>query len=157
MIAFTVCFEDEKLALRVQPDCRSEIIYLAAARRWGSSHDWFLVFDGQRFPPSATIQDMGIEDGDELDLLKILKGGKPVIYLFSPETIEAEVKLSLIPQWNLCAIYPVVPIKPRTACSNEQVAWRVRTHANGDLTELTTGLEVTYLFWEAQYVHFFHC
>ena len=82
---------------------------------------------------------MGIEDRDQLTLYKELLGGKPVIYLFLPKTLEAEVKLSLIPQWNLCAIYPVVPIKPRTVRSNEQVAWRVHTHANGDLTELTTG------------------
>jgi hypothetical protein len=97
-----------------------------------------------------------MEDGDSIFLLMELRGGKPVIYFLSPQTREAEVKLSLVPQWNLSAIYPVVPIKPRTTRSNEQVAWRVRTHANGDLTELTTGLDVAYLFWESQYVFFFY-
>lgn len=113
-------FEREELLLRGRPDYRLEKIYLAAMQRWGSGHDWYLVVDAQRCHAFATIEEMGIEDGDKLDLVKRQRGGKPVIYVFSPETLEAEVKLSLIPQWNLCAIYPVVPIKPRTARSNEQ-------------------------------------
>jgi len=151
-----VQFNGEELVIQGRPEYKFESIYLAIAKRWGSGHNWKLIFKNQRCPASATIEEMGIEDGDRLVLYKEQLGGKPVIYLFSPKTLEAEVKLSLIPQWNLCAIYPVVPIKPRTARSNEQVAWRVRTHANGDLTELTTGLDATYLFWEAQYAHFFH-
>jgi hypothetical protein len=152
----TVNFGGEELVVRLRPDHKIESIYLAAAKKWGSGHDWNLVFETQRCPASATIEKMGLEDGDQLDLFIEQTGGKPVIYLFSPKTLEAEVKVSLIAQWNICAVYPVVPIKPRTARSNEQVAWRVRTHSNGDLTELTTGLNVTYLFWEAQYVHCFH-
>ena len=134
-------------------------IFLAAENRWGSGHEWGLYSDSeaQRCSEFDTVEKIGLEDGDGLHLLEKVTGGKPVIYLFSPKMLEAEVKLSLIPQWNFSAIYPVVPIKPRTVRSNEQVAWRVRTHANGDLTELTTGLNVTYLFWEAQYVHFFLC
>ena len=95
---------------------------------------WYLVLAGQRCREDVTIEEMGMKDGDTLHLFLAQRGGKPVIYLFSPETIEAEVKLSLIPQWNLSAIYPVVPIKTRSARSNEQVVWRVRTHSNGDLT-----------------------
>jgi hypothetical protein len=128
---------------------------LAAKKRWGSEEDCRVTYDGQYCPKFATIEEMGISDGDSFDFYQLQRGGKPVIYLFSPKTLEAEVKISLIPQWIFSAIYPVVPIKPRTVRSNEQVAWRVRTHANGDLTELTTGLNVTYLFWEAQYVLFF--
>ena len=139
------------------PDTKIASILSAAENRWGSDHEWRIWFDGQRWSDSDTIKELGIEDGYSIDLIENQYGGKPVIYLFSPKTLEADVKLSLIPQWNLSAIYPVVPIKPRTVRSNEQVAWRVRTHANGDLTELTTGLNVTYLFWEAQYVHSFIC
>ena len=139
------------------PDTKIASILSAAEKRWGSDHEWRVWFDERRWSDSDTIKELGIEDGYSIDLFEVQRGGKPVIYLFSPKTLEANVKLSLIPQWNLSAIYPVVPIKPRTVRSNEQVAWRVRTHANGDLTELTTGLDVTYLFWEAQYVHSFLC
>lgn len=90
------------------------------------------------------------EDGEHVDVLPVLTGGKPVVYLFSPESIEACVKLSLVPEWSLSAIYPVVPIKAHTAHCKEEVRWRVRTHLNGELTELTTELDVAYLFWEAQ-------
>jgi hypothetical protein len=153
-----VRFDGEEFVVRARPDNKFESVYSAVAKRWGGSgRNWNLVFESQLCFASATIEEMGIEDGDQLILYRAQLGGKPVIYLFSPKTLEAEVKLSLIPQWNLCAIYPIVPIKPRTVRSNEQVAWRVRTHANGNLTELTTGLDVTYLFWEAQYVHLFHC
>ncbi|KIM37627.1 hypothetical protein M413DRAFT_448413 [Hebeloma cylindrosporum] len=143
--------DGERCEIRgLRPETQVKKIYSAVVKRWGRSIDgWRLMYEGDICLPYQTIESMEIEDGDTLHLLVEQKGGKPVIYLFSPETIEAEVKLSLIPQWNLSAIYPVVPIKPRTARSNEQVAWRVRTHVNGDLTELTTGLDVAYLFWEA--------
>ena len=153
----TVYFENKELEVRLRPDQKIAKIRSAVEERWGSGPDWRLHFGNKRCSESDTIEEMGIGDGDTLYLFLEQRGGKPVIYLFSPKTLEAEVKLSLIPQWNLSAIYPVVPIKPRTVRSNEQVAWRVRTHANGDLTELMTGLNVTYLFWEAQYVHFFLC
>ena len=143
------------------PDHKIASIRQTAENRWGSGHDWRICF-GSSWQPLAcsdsdTVKELGIEDGDGIYLVERLLGRKPVVYLFSPKTLEADVKLSLIPQWNFSAIYPVVPIKPRTVRSNEQVAWRVRTHANGDLTELTTGLDVTYLFWEAQHVHSFIC
>ena len=141
------------------PDHKIASIRQTAENRWGSGHGWRISFGRHRpaCSDSDTIKELGIEDGDGIYLVERPLGRKPVIYLFSPKTLEADVKLSLIPQWNFSAIYPVVPIKPRTVRSNEQVAWRVRTHANGDLTELTTGLDVTYLFWEAQYVHSFLC
>ena len=143
--------------VRVRPDNKLGSIRQAAENRWGTDHEWKICFDGRRRSDSDTFKELGIEDGNEIDLYEEQCGGKPVIYLFSPKTLEADVKLSLIPQWNFSAIYPVVPIKPRTVRSNEQVEWRVCTHAHGDLTELTTGLDVTYLSWEAQYVHSFIC
>jgi len=146
-----------QILLRALPKDKLEVIRRAAANTFGEGpHGSRMVFDGPgRYHGDQTLDEVGIKNGDTLFFIHNQIGGKPVIYIFSPETREAEVKLSLIPQWNLCALYPVVPIKPRTACSNEQVAWSVRTHANGDLTELTTGLDVAYLFWEAQCVYCF--
>ena len=85
------------------------------------------------------------------------RGGKPVIYSFSPSDIEASVKLSLVPEWSIIAIYPVVPIKLPSTHFNKELTWRVSVHPSGDLTELNTGLDVAYLFWEALCVFFFPC
>lgn len=73
---------------------------------------------------------------------------KPVIYLYSPVDIDASVKLSLSPEWRFSAIYPVVTPKQ----NGEHIDWNVRTHQDGNLTEKNTGLEVSCLFWEAEYV-----
>ncbi|KAF9563459.1 hypothetical protein CPC08DRAFT_632661 [Agrocybe pediades] len=91
-----------------------------------------------------------MRDGDVIFLVLSLRGGKPVIYLFSPSPVEASVKLALAPQWDFSAIYPVVPItKPVELAHHQEVTWRVQTQPSGDLKELTTGLDVAYLFWEA--------
>ncbi|KAF7353745.1 hypothetical protein MVEN_01059900 [Mycena venus] len=76
------------------------------------------------------------------------RGKKPVIYLFSPNIIEATVKLSLVPTWSFSSIYPIVPVETSPS-GGEVVQWGVRTHMDGNLTELGTGLEIAYLFWEA--------
>jgi len=113
-----------------------------------------LVYRGKHLVKDfgVCIEEYRIGNGSTLHLVLSTSGGKPVIYLFSPSDIEVCVKLSLVPEWNISAIYPVVPIKSPTTHSNEEVSWRVRLHPNGDLTELNTGLDVSYLFWEAQYV-----
>lgn len=61
-------------------------------------------------------------------------------------SIAHNVALSLVPQWSFSAIYPVAPIKH---VKNEELEWKVRVKPNGELTELNTGLDVAYLFWEA--------
>ena len=112
-----------------------------------------LIYGGKQLEDGMTLQQYGISH-DDVTIHSILKlrGGKPVVYILSPSDIEVSVKLSLVPEWNISAIYPVVPIKSPSAHSNEELTWRVRVHPNGDLTELNTGLDVAYLFWEALYV-----
>jgi len=72
---------------------------------------------------------------------------KPVIYLYSPSDLDVLVKLSLTPEWRFLAIYPVVTTKQDRG---EHIEWNVRTHQDGSLTENNTGLDVSYLFWEAE-------
>ena len=112
----------------------------------------YLILDGSRMHEDRRLVDYDITTGDTLVLSRELIGGKPVIYLMAPEAIDASVELSLIPQWSLSAIYPVVPIKPASSHSLEKLTWRVQIHPNGELTEVTTGLDTAYLFWEAMCV-----
>ncbi|KAG1869446.1 hypothetical protein DFJ58DRAFT_766224 [Suillus subalutaceus] len=71
---------------------------------------------------------------------------EPVIYLYSPSDIDVSVKLSLIPEWSLSVIYPVVT----TEDHGQRLEWNVHTHQDGNLTEHNSGLDVSYLFWEAE-------
>ncbi|KAI5829753.1 hypothetical protein K523DRAFT_241420 [Schizophyllum commune Tattone D] len=93
------------------------------------------------------LQDYGIREGSLIDLVFKLRGGKPIIYLFSPRTVEATVRLSLTRNWSLSAIYPIVPIANKD--EGQTLEWKVQTRADGPLRELNTGLDVSYLFWEA--------
>ncbi|KAF9021390.1 hypothetical protein BDZ89DRAFT_957527 [Hymenopellis radicata] len=77
-------------------------------------------------------------------------GGKPVIYLFSSASIQASVRLSLVKEWAFSAIYPVVPIKTYPPVG-QTLEWHVQTHPDGTLTEHSTNLRTSYLFWEAEY------
>ncbi|KAJ7129884.1 hypothetical protein C8R43DRAFT_896591 [Mycena crocata] len=81
------------------------------------------------------------------------RGGKPVIYLYSPMERDVSVALTLTPEWSFSAVYPVVPTKPLAPRAGERIQWNVRTHPNGNLTESNTGLDVAYLYWEAHTNH----
>jgi hypothetical protein len=94
----------------------------------------------------GVVSDYGMEDGDVIDFFIEQVGGKPVIYLYSPSDIDASVNLFLIPEWRFSAIYPTVSTK------TDHVEWNVRTHQDGSLTEKNSGLNVSYLFWEAEQV-----
>lgn len=76
-------------------------------------------------------------------------GGKPVIYLFSPIEQEVSVQLSLVNEWRFSAVYPVVPVEPSALLGGETLTWRAITHNDQTLTETTTGLRASYLYWEA--------
>ncbi|KAG1870554.1 hypothetical protein C8R48DRAFT_596856 [Suillus tomentosus] len=94
-----------------------------------------------------SIGSYSIEDGDSITLQAgPLCFAKPVIYLHSPSDIDVSVKLSLIPEWSLSVIYPVVPMDEY----RQHLEWKVRTHQDGSLTEHNSGLHVSYLFWEAK-------
>ncbi|KAF8911238.1 hypothetical protein CPB85DRAFT_1513235 [Mucidula mucida] len=62
--------------------------------------------------------------------MKPQRGGKPVIYLFSPASIQASVRLSLVKDWAFSAIYPVVPIKTYPPVG-QTLEWHVQTHPDG--------------------------
>ena len=108
--------------------------------------------NSRRIDSSLTLEQSGFTGGEHVYCVKLPRGRKPVIYLLSPEAIEVSVTLSLIPQWRFSSIYPIVSIHRPIHGSKEEITWRVRVHPGGELTELITGINVAYLFWEAQSV-----
>ena len=83
-------------------------------------------------------------------------GGKPVIYLFPPTSLShAQVSLALSPEWTFSALYPVVDINKNAVVVEgieqvkQHVEWTVSAKPDGSLVELSSGLELSYLFWEA--------
>ncbi|KAG1851689.1 hypothetical protein F4604DRAFT_1959187 [Suillus subluteus] len=124
---------------------------------WGGTtmrQDWsigsYSIKDGDSINLQAlpSIGSYNIKDGDFHDIRELahVRGGKPVIYLYSPSDIDVSVKLSLVPEWSLSVIYPVVA----TQDHGQRLEWNVRTHQDGSLTEHNSGLDVSYLFWEAE-------
>ncbi|KAF9045937.1 hypothetical protein BDZ89DRAFT_942316 [Hymenopellis radicata] len=108
-----------------------------------------LVCSGKQLEDDRSIGEYNIQDKATIELRLQLKGGKPVIYLRSPTEIDVTVRLALLCDWSFSAVYPVVPTKRLENALHEEVVWNVRTRADGTLTETNTGLDVSYIFWEA--------
>ncbi|KAG8922413.1 hypothetical protein FRC02_011867 [Tulasnella sp. 418] len=81
-----------------------------------------------------------------------LKGGKPVIYLYPPSVLTATVSLSLIPQWRFSALYPFTPITAAKVGTEtgEALVWVVTAHPDGTLRQEPSGVDTSYLLWEAE-------
>ncbi|KAJ3517354.1 hypothetical protein NMY22_g13985 [Coprinellus aureogranulatus] len=154
-IQFTVWYEGSDVSLKCRPSSKLSIIYPAIMSRFKLDHlsecDVYLLGGEGRLGRDMTLQENGVEDGDDLDLLRRLVGGKPVIYLMPPagSNIEATVTLSLVPEWEFSAVYPVVPTR-KTHPGGKSLQWNVTASPNGTILEKTTGLEVSFLFWEAE-------
>ena len=115
-------------------------------------HQQRLTFGTERLEDSGTLHEYGVHHGATIHLApEPVRVRKPIIYLRSPTPIEANVRLGLTRQWKLSAHYPQVPIKSLVEGRiHEQVKWLVQTQKDGSLVESGSGLEVAYLFWEAE-------
>ena len=132
--------------IRVRPTTKTAKMFALVAEHFNENELKF-VLNGSAVSSRGTVEMAGFEDGDVIDLYRTQRDGKPVIYLYAPSELTVSVKLSLVPQWSFSAIYPIVPIKH---VKNEEQEWKVRVKPNGELTEMNTGLDVAYLFCEAQ-------
>ncbi|BGP35923.1 hypothetical protein JCM10296v2_007775 [Rhodotorula toruloides] len=81
---------------------------------------------------------------------RLIFRGKPVIYLFPPTSLDsATVSVTLTPEWHFCALCPVVdPVKGGSG--ETRASWTVSAQPDGSLVDLASGLELNYLFWEAE-------
>jgi len=77
---------------------------------------------------------------------------KPVIYIYPPSSLaDVTVELALTSSWRFSAVHPppqttVPPGEPHTA---QSLTWTVSAEPDGTLVDKTSGLEVSYLYWEA--------
>ncbi|RXW19658.1 hypothetical protein EST38_g6211 [Candolleomyces aberdarensis] len=106
------------------------------------------MYNGAELQDDRTLADYSVQTGATITLILKLRGGKPVIYLFPPVASRISVKLLLVPEWEFSAIYPVVPVK--NTPQGQELEWVVHASPDGGLKELNTGLEVSYLYWEAE-------
>jgi hypothetical protein len=100
-----------------------------------------------------TFSDYGIVSGNTIQLNLEMKIAKPVIYLLPPSSLaDVTVELALASSWRFSAVHPpprttVPPGEPHTA---QALTWTVAAEPDGTLVDKTSGMEVSYLYWEAK-------
>ncbi|KAG8949172.1 hypothetical protein FRC04_008970 [Tulasnella sp. 424] len=106
--------------------------------------------DGVWINPGLTAGEVFSMGCTEIDCTIEQVGGKPVIYLFPPQPLQATVRLSLEPSWKFDAVYPISPIQDDPQSGWQSIKWEVDATPEGNIRDKESGMEVTYLFWEAK-------
>lgn len=109
-----------------------------------------LLFAERHLQDDLTLSDYHITNGSPILLILKLRGDKPVIYLFPPIATRVTTRLSLVPEWKFSALYPIAPVTKESTGAGQRVEWIVDAEPSGILNEVSTGLEVSYLYWEAK-------
>ncbi|KAJ7187725.1 hypothetical protein GGX14DRAFT_547135 [Mycena pura] len=149
-ITLNFSFHESVLSIVMKTDTKFEKARRALEHTLSLGYgSYYIIYDGVRISFDDTPYSHGMEDGDSIQVYLQQLGGKPVIYVYSPTETNVSVALTLTHEWSFSTIYPVVPSKSTSPGTCERIQWNVRTHLDGNLTELNTGLDVAYLFWEA--------
>ncbi|KAH8986744.1 hypothetical protein EDB92DRAFT_1949022 [Lactarius akahatsu] len=115
-----------------------------------------LTFGNSFLNNDRTFFDYGIISGDTI-LLSLKPSRrflckKPVVYLYPPWSLaDVTVELALASSWRFSAVHPpprttVPPGEPHTA---QSLTWTVAAEPDGTLVDKTSGMQVSYLYWEA--------
>ena len=108
-----------------------------------------LILNQKGLELDRSLAHYNIQQHDTIHLVQKLQGGKPVIYLQSPQDLTATVSLSLSYDWSFSAIYPIAPAVSKYG--QEHTEWTVDIKDNGAiLHDIRTATDVSYLYWEAQ-------
>ncbi|KDQ56412.1 hypothetical protein JAAARDRAFT_195056 [Jaapia argillacea MUCL 33604] len=150
-----VTLTGKRVSLQLDPDSRVISLKRAIQNKEGiDPSQQRLVFNGTDLADdSRTIASLGIEEGSTVHL--VLRLRKPVIYLYPPKPMNVQVSLRLAPSSRFTTIYPVVPIGVEDfGCDDgpkygQHIQWDIHAQPNGILTERSSGIEVSYLYWEA--------
>ncbi|GKT61810.1 ubiquitin family protein [Colletotrichum tofieldiae] len=106
-----------------------------------------LIFQGKMLEDDKSLSHYSIKDCDVVHSVSKLRGGKPAIYLMSPTTLkDVSVHVTLSHHWEITTTYPLIE-KPTDEL--HAASWRVSVRPDGILSDFTTGIECSYLFWEA--------
>jgi hypothetical protein len=80
--------------------------------------------------------------------MKRLQVCKSVIYLYPPSSIaDVTVELALMHAWYFSAIHPSQRTMIYQGGPRVQ-SWNVAAEPNGTLVNKTTGMDISYLYWE---------
>jgi ubiquitin-large subunit ribosomal protein L40e len=108
-----------------------------------------LISSGRPLEDDDTLQEQSITEGAMI--IMVLRLRKPVIYLHSSSPTEASISLRLDPSLSFSTIYPST-IAKRLKDGTQEIIWKVLVKPNGTLYDQVTETEVSYLYWEAEYV-----
>ncbi|GAA5941795.1 hypothetical protein JCM10213_008128 [Rhodosporidiobolus nylandii] len=109
-----------------------------------------LIFAGKQLVNEHTLRACKLAKGAIVHLVLRLRGDKPVIYLFPPVPLPfVQVSLTLSPQWDFSALYPLVEISEDKQ-GESTVFWTVSAKQDGTLVDLASKTSLSYLFWEAR-------
>ena len=132
-----ICREVHTVTISLESGISRVPMYL----RWSITYLTFLELSG-----------IALENIISLNSLVRASGRKPVIYLYPPSSLtDVTVELALTSSWRFSAVHPppmttVPPGEPHTA---QSLTWTVAAEPNGTLVDKTSGMEVSYLYWEA--------
>ncbi|KXH60631.1 ubiquitin [Colletotrichum nymphaeae SA-01] len=105
-----------------------------------------LIYRRQQMKPKKTLRSYSVIENDTIHLVLRLRGGKPAIYLMSPTQLNnVSVMVDLSQHWSFSNVYPLV----KGAIGQNDVSWQVSAKPDGTLNDTATGVECSYLFWEA--------
>ncbi|KAK7452159.1 hypothetical protein VKT23_020789 [Stygiomarasmius scandens] len=137
------------LAIQAEPWFTVENFKRLIEEREGTpSEEQWLIFAGRAMQNKDTLSSSGLLHKSTVHLFKRLRGGKPVIYLQSPQEIHVTVKLSLVPSWSFSSIYPMVSVTPQ-GDGSQTLQWSIWTRKDGTLFDDHSGADIAYLYWEA--------